>query len=46
MIALTWNFENEIGHPAKEGPEGGLKPFGFELLRAMDRWAYCRTSPT
>ena len=36
MIALTWNFENEIGHPAKEGPEGGLKPFGFELLRAMD----------
>ena len=36
MIALTWNFENEIGHPAKEGPKGGLKPFGFELLRAMD----------
>lgn len=36
MIALTWNFENEIGHPAKEGPEGGLKPFGIELLRAMD----------
>ena len=37
MIALTWNFENEIGHPAAEGPDGGLKPFGFELLRAMDR---------
>ena len=37
MIALTWNFENEIGHPASEGPKGGLKPFGFELLRAMDR---------
>ncbi len=36
MIALTWNFENEIGHPAKEGPEGGLKPFGLDLLRAMD----------
>ena len=36
MIALTWNFENEIGHPAKEGPKGGLKPFGFELLKAMD----------
>ena len=36
MIALTWNFENEIGHPAKNGPEPGLKPFGFELLRAMD----------
>ena len=38
MIALTWNFENEIGHPAKEGPKGGLKPFGVELLRAMDRY--------
>ena len=36
MIALTWNFENEIGHPAKEGPEGGLKPFGLDLLKAMD----------
>ena len=36
MIALTWNFENEIGHPAALGPEGGLKPFGFELLREMD----------
>ena len=36
MIALTWNFENEIGYPAAEGPRRGLKPFGFELLRAMD----------
>lgn len=37
MITLTWNFENEIGHPAKEGPKGGLKPFGMKLLAAMDR---------
>ncbi len=36
MIALTWNFENEIGHPAAEGPEGGLKPFGKRLLKEMD----------
>ena len=36
MIALTWNFENEIGFPAVEGPKPGLKPFGFKLLRAMD----------
>ena len=36
MLALTWNFENEIGHPAAEGPTGGLKPFGLELLKAMD----------
>jgi len=38
MIALTWNFENEIGHPAVEGPKGGLKPFGFRLLQSMDRY--------
>ena len=36
MIALTWNFENEIGYPAAGGETKGLKPFGFELLRAMD----------
>ena len=36
MIALTWNFENEIGYPAKGGEKKGLKPFGFELVRAMD----------
>ena len=36
MIALTWNFENEIGYPAKLGPEPGLKPFGLELLKEMD----------
>ena len=36
MIALTWNFENEIGHPAAKGPEGGLKPFGKKLLKEMD----------
>lgn len=37
MIALTWNFENEIGHPAKNGPEGGLKPFGLSFVREMNR---------
>ena len=36
MIALTWNFENEIGYPAAGGERRGLKPFGFELVRAMD----------
>ena len=36
MIALTWNFENEIGYPALGGEKKGLKPFGFELLREMD----------
>ena len=36
MLALTWNFENEIGYPAMGGEKKGLKPFGFELVRAMD----------
>ena len=36
MIALTWNFENEIGYPAVGGEKKGLKPFGRELLRQMD----------
>jgi membrane dipeptidase len=38
MIALTWNFENEIGHPAAKGAKPGLKPFGIKLLAAMDRY--------
>lgn len=37
LIALTWNNENEIGYPAKNGPKGGLKPFGLALLGEMDR---------
>ena len=41
LIALTWNYENEIGHPAKLGPEGGLKPFGIALLKEMDRRGIC-----
>ena len=38
MIALTWNFENEIGFPAAKGAKPGLKPFGMKLLSAMDRY--------
>ncbi len=37
MIALTWNFENEIGYPAKLGSKPGLKPFGLRLLKEMDK---------
>lgn len=36
MIALTWNFENEIGYPAMGGEKRGLKPFGLALVREMD----------
>lgn len=37
MIALTWNHENEIGHPSKSGSDRPLKPFGHDLLKEMDR---------
>lgn len=37
MIALTWNYENEIGYPANGDTKKGLKPFGRELLAEMDR---------
>ena len=37
LIALTWNYENEIGTPAKLDATTGLKPFGFEFLKEMDR---------
>lgn len=41
LIALTWNNENEIGYPAKNGPRGHLKPFGRALLAEMDRRGIC-----
>ena len=37
LIALTWNYENEIGTPAAKNACEGLKPFGFRLLKEMDR---------
>ena len=37
MIALTWNWENEIGHPAKLGGREGIKPRGWEILKEMAR---------
>ena len=37
LIALTWNHENEIAYPARNGPKGHLKPFGIDLLKEMDR---------
>lgn len=36
MIALTWNYDNEIGQPAKLDTGEGLKNFGVKLLREMD----------
>ncbi len=36
LIAITWNNENELACPAKDGCSRGLKPAGFEMLCAMD----------
>lgn len=36
-VALTWNWENEIGYPGTSGSKQGLKPFGKELIAEMDR---------
>lgn len=36
MIALTWNYDNQIGTPAKIDAVTGLKTFGFALLKEMD----------
>ena len=37
MAALTWNNENAIGHPAKSGSAEGLKPYGVQAVREMQR---------
>lgn len=38
-ITLTWNFENEIGCPnsGEIHSEKGLKPFGIEVVKEMNR---------
>lgn len=35
MAGVTWNNENEMGHPAKYGSTEGIKPQGWALLRRM-----------
>ena len=45
MIALTWNYENEIGTPAALSPEGGIKEFGRRLIGRMnERGVLCDVS--
>ena len=36
MITLTWNYENEIAHPAAGKTANNLKPFGHDLIAEMD----------
>ena len=40
LVTLTWNHENAIGYPNSCDPEimsKGLKPFGKEVVREMER---------
>ena len=37
MAALVWNNPNSIGFPAKGGSKEGLTPYGFEVVREMQR---------
>ena len=41
LIALTWNYTNQIGTPAAVNADDGLTPFGFEFLKEMDRRGIC-----
>ncbi|NLY19215.1 MAG: M19 family membrane dipeptidase [Clostridiaceae bacterium] len=34
-ITLTWNYANELGDGAKESKNGGLTPFGHEIVKSM-----------
>jgi len=37
LITLTWNYENELGFGAVTGIKKGLKPFGREVIKEMNR---------
>ena len=37
LLALTWNNENLIAYPHTENGHRGLKPFGWEVVREMNR---------
>ena len=37
MAAVTWNYENALGTPACKNADEGLKPYGFEAVREMQR---------
>ncbi|MDR0898396.1 MAG: dipeptidase [Oscillospiraceae bacterium] len=37
LLALTWNYENLLAYPHCAGGQHGLKPFGWEVVREMNR---------
>jgi len=37
MAAITWNHENTLAYPAMGGTQNGLKPYGIEAIRRMQK---------
>ena len=37
MAGITWNHENDLGHPAKGGSTEGLTPYGLQVVKEMQR---------
>jgi len=37
MAAITWNHENTLAYPAMGGDTRGLKPYGLEAIRLMQK---------
>ena len=37
MAAITWNHENTLAYPAMSGDTRGLKPYGLEAIRLMQK---------
>ena len=37
MAAITWNHENTLAYPAMGGDTRGLKPYGLEAVRLMQK---------
>lgn len=37
MAAITWNHENTLAYPAMSGSDKGLKPYGLEAIRLMQK---------
>ncbi|MBQ9196139.1 MAG: dipeptidase [Clostridia bacterium] len=37
MASITWNYENTLAYPASSGDTRGLKPYGLEAIRLMQK---------
>jgi len=37
IAGITWNHDNDLGHPAKGGSQEGLTPYGLDIVKEMQR---------